>query len=170
MGWRVMSSRQSIFARASADGGISGTGPALPRPALQLCARLYRAAFWLLPAQVMGSIGADARSGGSGGVLSDNLWLGADDAEAVTTALKPKLDKTRIAVEGVLYEVLKLEVRAVVGQAAPRPCHGAGFAAVFRQQTWYATKHTTTAHRACSWQAACVDGVAPCHRSARHAL
>ncbi len=34
-------------------------------------------------------------------VVLDNLWLGGEEAEAVATALEPKLIKTRAAVEQV---------------------------------------------------------------------
>jgi len=37
--------------------------------------------------------------------LHDNLWLGGGEGEAVATALVPKLNKTRDAVEKLLFEV-----------------------------------------------------------------
>ncbi|KAL4443602.1 hypothetical protein ABPG75_011339 [Micractinium tetrahymenae] len=39
-----------------------------------------------------------------------NLWLGRDEAEAVASALLPKLEKTRKEVEDLLFEVVTLEV------------------------------------------------------------
>ena len=48
----------------------------------------------------------------SGGfpVVLDNLWLGAEESEAIATTLKPKLDKTLIAVRKILVDVCVLEV------------------------------------------------------------
>ena len=37
--------------------------------------------------------------------LHDNLWLGGGEGAAVATALVPKLNKTRDAVEKLLFEV-----------------------------------------------------------------
>lgn len=47
--------------------------------------------------------------GGFPGV-ADNVWFSADEAAAVSTALVPKLTKTKEAVTGALYEVATLEV------------------------------------------------------------
>ena len=47
--------------------------------------------------------------GGFPAVL-DNLWLGEEEAQAVTTSLQPKLQKTRTSVEGILSDVATLEV------------------------------------------------------------
>lgn len=44
-----------------------------------------------------------------------NLWLGAEEAQAVASALLPKLEKTRKEVEELLFEVVTLEVGACVG-------------------------------------------------------
>lgn len=41
-----------------------------------------------------------------------NLWLGQDEAQAVASALLPKLEKTRKEVEELLFEVVTLEVGA----------------------------------------------------------
>lgn len=43
-------------------------------------------------------------------VVLDNLWLGAEESEAIAMTLQPKLNKTRSAVESVLYDVATLEV------------------------------------------------------------
>ena len=40
----------------------------------------------------------------------DNLWLGEEEAQAVATALQPKLAKTRGAIDGILSDVATLEV------------------------------------------------------------
>lgn len=40
----------------------------------------------------------------------DNLWLGQEEGEAVASALIPKLQKTKVAVEQLLFEVATLEV------------------------------------------------------------
>lgn len=45
-------------------------------------------------------------------VVLNNLWLGADEGEAVASALVPKLQKTKVAVEQLLFEVATLEVRS----------------------------------------------------------
>jgi MoxR-like ATPase len=42
----------------------------------------------------------------------DNLWLGREEGGAVASALVPKLQKTKAAVEQLLFEVATLEVRA----------------------------------------------------------
>jgi len=47
--------------------------------------------------------------GGFPSVL-DNLWLGQEEANAVATALVPKLQKAKTAVETMLYDVAALEV------------------------------------------------------------
>lgn len=47
--------------------------------------------------------------GGFPAVL-DNLWLGEEEAQAVATALQPKLSKTRTAIDGILTDVATLEV------------------------------------------------------------
>ena len=54
-------------------------------------------------------------SGGFPAVL-DNLWLGEEEAQAVATALQPKLAKTRAAIDGILSDVAILEVGGA-GQA-----------------------------------------------------
>jgi len=46
----------------------------------------------------------------TGGGPKDNLWLGRDEAEAVSSALLPKLEKTAKEVETLLFEVVTLEV------------------------------------------------------------
>ncbi|KAF6260517.1 AAA domain-containing protein [Scenedesmus sp. NREL 46B-D3] len=43
-------------------------------------------------------------------VVLDNLWLGREEGEAVAAALVPKLQKTQVAVEQLLFEVATLEV------------------------------------------------------------
>jgi hypothetical protein len=43
-------------------------------------------------------------------VVLDNLWLGREEGEAVAAALVPKLQKTKVAVEQLLFEVATLEV------------------------------------------------------------
>ncbi|GAX74687.1 hypothetical protein CEUSTIGMA_g2135.t1 [Chlamydomonas eustigma] len=40
----------------------------------------------------------------------DNLWLGEEEAQAVATALQPKLSKTRTAIDSILGDVATLEV------------------------------------------------------------
>jgi hypothetical protein len=40
-----------------------------------------------------------------------NLWLGSEEGEAIAAALGPKLQKTKGAVEQLLFEVATLEVR-----------------------------------------------------------
>jgi MoxR-like ATPase len=50
-----------------------------------------------------------ALDGGFPAVLG-NLWLGADEAEAVATALVPKLQRTKQAVTSLLFEAATLEV------------------------------------------------------------
>lgn len=47
-------------------------------------------------------------------VVLDNLWLGAEEGQAVASALVPKLQKTKVAVEQLLFEVATLEVRDAV--------------------------------------------------------
>ncbi len=42
--------------------------------------------------------------------MLDNLWLGEEEAQAVATALQPKLSKTRQAIDGILTDVATLEV------------------------------------------------------------
>ena len=49
-------------------------------------------------------------SGGFPAVL-DNIWLGEEEAQAMATALQPKLSKTRAAIDGILSDVATLEVR-----------------------------------------------------------
>ena len=52
------------------------------------------------------------RAAGAGaGVQAHALWLGQGECEAVATALGPKYDQGRRALEGLLYEVVALEVR-----------------------------------------------------------
>jgi hypothetical protein len=43
-------------------------------------------------------------------VVLDNLWLGQEEGEAIAAALVPKLQKTKVAVEQLLFEVATLEV------------------------------------------------------------
>ncbi|WIA32331.1 hypothetical protein OEZ86_003170 [Tetradesmus obliquus] len=43
-------------------------------------------------------------------VVLDNLWLGREEGEAVAAALVPKLQKTKVAVEQLLFEVATLEI------------------------------------------------------------
>lgn len=50
--------------------------------------------------------------------LHDNLWLGSGEGDAVATALVPKLNKTRDAVEKLLFEVATLEVALRAGTDA----------------------------------------------------
>lgn len=45
--------------------------------------------------------------------MLDNLWLGQEEGEAIAAALGPKLQKTKGAVEQLLFEVATLEVRGV---------------------------------------------------------
>jgi len=47
--------------------------------------------------------------GGFPAVL-DNIWLGEEEAQAMATALQPKLSKTRAAIDGILSDVATLEV------------------------------------------------------------
>ena len=56
----------------------------------------------------------------SGGfpVVLDNLWLGGEESQAVASALVPKLQKTKTAVEQLLFEVATLEVRYAVSVKA----------------------------------------------------
>lgn len=44
-------------------------------------------------------------------VVLDNLWLGREEGDAIAAALGPKLQKTKGAVEKLLYDVATLEVR-----------------------------------------------------------
>lgn len=46
---------------------------------------------------------------------AENLWLGRDEAEAVGSALLPKLEKTAKEVETLLFEVVTLEVSSLGG-------------------------------------------------------
>lgn len=46
--------------------------------------------------------------------VSDNLWLGADESQAVASALVPKLEKTKQEIGQLLFEVVQLEVRVCV--------------------------------------------------------
>lgn len=48
-------------------------------------------------------------------VVLDNLWLGAEEGQAIASALVPKLQKTKVAVEQLLFEVATLEVRIAFG-------------------------------------------------------
>jgi len=43
-------------------------------------------------------------------LVREHCWFGSDDAEVVATALGPKLEKTKTAVEALLYELVTLEV------------------------------------------------------------
>ncbi len=43
-------------------------------------------------------------------MVLENLWLGKEESEAIATALQPKLTKTRANVEGLLQDVVTLEV------------------------------------------------------------
>lgn len=43
--------------------------------------------------------------------VSQNVWLGRDEGAAIATALLPKLEKSRVHIESVLFEVVTLEVR-----------------------------------------------------------
>lgn len=49
--------------------------------------------------------------------MLDNLWLGQEEGEAIAAALGPKLQKTKGAVEQLLFEVATLEVRGLEGGA-----------------------------------------------------
>ena len=60
----------------------------------------------------------DGRGVCAGDRFQNNLWLGAEEAEAVATALEPKLARTRSEVETVLLDVSLLEV-ALRSQASP---------------------------------------------------
>jgi hypothetical protein len=51
-----------------------------------------------------------AAAAGGFPVVLDNLWLGREEGEAVAAALVPKLQKTKVAVEQLLFEVATLEV------------------------------------------------------------
>lgn len=42
---------------------------------------------------------------------NENVWISPEEADALDTALSPKMDKTRDEVERLLYEVVTLEVR-----------------------------------------------------------
>ncbi len=48
--------------------------------------------------------------------MLDNLWLGDEEGQAIATALVPKLQKTKTAVEGLLFEVATLEVALQVSE------------------------------------------------------
>ena len=43
-------------------------------------------------------------------IMDGNVWLGQDEAEAVTSQLAPKLEKSRSDIEAMLFEVVTLEV------------------------------------------------------------
>eukprot|EP00798_Chlamydomonas_sp_ICE-L_P025190 gene25190-10826_t len=47
--------------------------------------------------------------GGFPAVLN-NIWLGTDEAQAVATSLEPKLTKTKMSIETLMYDVILLEV------------------------------------------------------------
>lgn len=47
--------------------------------------------------------------------MLENLWLGQEEGEAIAAALGPKLQKTKGAVEQLLFEVATLEVRELEG-------------------------------------------------------
>jgi MoxR-like ATPase len=49
------------------------------------------------------------------------LWLGADEAAAAATAMRPKMQSARKAVEALLFEVVALEVRTL-HPASPNTC------------------------------------------------
>ncbi len=51
-------------------------------------------------------------------VVLDNLWLGSEVSAATATALVPKLQKTKTAVEKLLFEVATLEVALEAGADA----------------------------------------------------
>jgi hypothetical protein len=53
-------------------------------------------------------------------VVLNNLWLGREEGQAVAAALVPKLQKTKVAVEQLLFEVATLEVRVCGGGAVTR--------------------------------------------------
>jgi hypothetical protein len=55
---------------------------------------------------------AAAAAAGGFPVVLDNLWFGREEGEAVAAALVPKLQKTKVAVEQLLFEVATLEVRS----------------------------------------------------------
>ncbi|PRW56633.1 ATPase associated with various cellular activities AAA_5 isoform A [Chlorella sorokiniana] len=50
--------------------------------------------------------------------VTGNLWLGQDEAQAVASALLPKLEKSRKEVEDLLFEVVTLEVALANGAQA----------------------------------------------------
>lgn len=59
-------------------------------------------------------------------MVTENLWLGGDDATAVSSALVPKLGKTEAAVKELLFEVATLEVALQVRAGGGRAgAHGA---------------------------------------------
>ncbi|KAK9908998.1 hypothetical protein WJX75_005865 [Coccomyxa subellipsoidea] len=60
-----------------------------------------------------GELAAIAAASGAqpaAGVRGNELWLGADEAEAAATALRPKLQSARKTTEALLFEVVALEV------------------------------------------------------------
>ena len=61
-----------------------------------------------------GELAAIAAASGAqpaAGARGNELWLGADEAEAAATALRPKLLAARKTTEALLFEVVALEVR-----------------------------------------------------------
>ena len=61
-----------------------------------------------------GELAAIAAASGAqpaAGARGNELWLGADEAEAAATALRPKLQSARKTTEALLFEVVALEVR-----------------------------------------------------------
>lgn len=87
--------------------------------------------------------------------LQDNLWLAGGEGEAVATALVPKLNKTRAAVEQLLFEV-------------PAPCARAGgHARAAAMHAGARELHARAGAHACArMAAACANMAAACARMA----
>lgn len=70
-----------------------------------------------------GELAAIAAASGAqpaAGARGNELWLGADEAEAAATALRPKLQAARKTTEALLFEVVALEVRRLLLSACSK--------------------------------------------------
>jgi MoxR-like ATPase len=112
-----------LIERLASDDGTSQSQYLLSSMFGRACRALEDPAAWQGLADEVGDLRAsleakltELHAGASEGLpaVADNVWLGADEAAAVASALLPKLEKSRAEVEALLFEVVTLEVRSLL--------------------------------------------------------
>jgi len=102
-----------MFARAM-NSAAAGTGRAAPD---------LRADVAALAGVLVGEVEAlGSPQGGAGTLAGHELWLGAEEVEALTAAVRPKQAALRKALEELLFEVVALQACPGRPQAAGWGC------------------------------------------------